>query len=92
MKQNQNQTSKTQTVTEADKLEVFRRLQEAAMTPAEKIENLERLGFRGRALAAFGQDHRSVLLLAPATEPHNLADMIESGQYIPHSSGRFVRP
>lgn len=74
------------------KAEAFRRLQEASMTPAEKVENLVKLGFPERAKHAKGQDPRSVLLLAPATAPHNLADMVEAGTYLPHPSGQFVRP
>ena len=73
-------------------IDVAESIRWTALSPAEKIENLEQLGFKERALMALGQDPRSVLYRAPATEPRNLAEMIEAGDYIPHPSGKFVRP
>jgi hypothetical protein len=92
MKRNQSSKTQTQTVTEADKVEAFRRLQEAAMTPAEKVDNLVKLGLPERANLVRGQDPRSVLYQAPATEPHNYTDALKEGHLLPHPSGRFVRP
>lgn len=68
------------------------KLRLASMSPDEKLQNLQRLGFTERVKMATGQGSTSVLLLPPATEPHNLAKMVEAGQYLPHPSGKFVRP
>jgi len=55
-------------------------------------EGLTQLGLPGCAAHAKGQQPGSVLLRAPATEPHNYAQMLEAGAILPHPSGRFVRP
>lgn len=62
------------------------------LEPEEALKNLLALGLPERANLALGQDPRSVLYQAPATEPHNYADMLKEGHLLPHPSGRFVRP
>lgn len=76
---------------EAHKAEA-EKLRLASMSPAEKLQNLRSLGYIERAKLAEGQGATSVLLLPPATEPHNLRAMVEAGRYLPHPSGKFVRP
>ena len=48
--------------------------------------------FPALAALAAGQVANSVLFRAPATEPNRYAEMLASGQILPHPSGRFVRP
>lgn len=62
------------------------------LEPNEALKNLLALGLPERANLVRGQDPRSVLYRAPATEPHNYTDALKEGHLLPHPSGRFVRP
>jgi len=71
----------------------------APETPEEKVERQKKAEAEAEAFkkawparASLKAGPNSVLSKAPATEPHNWADLLEKGLLLKHPSGRFVAP